>query len=262
MPRLFQVDSFTAREFSGNPAAVCLLEEPASAAWMLSVAAEMNLSETAFLVKRKEGFDLRWFTPSVEVDLCGHATLAAGFVLWQQGLVPEEEKIRFNTKSGWLELKKKGEWIEMDFPARPVDPADPPEPVLSVLGIKPLRSAVNPSVWLFQLESEDKVRALSPDFNGLISVCDRPVIVTAESNVDEFDFVSRFFAPTVGIDEDPVTGSAHCCLGPFWRTVLGKNRFTAFQASSRGGVVQVSVEGDRVKLGGQAVGIFSGELSV
>jgi PhzF family phenazine biosynthesis protein len=259
--RIVQVDAFTGEAFGGNPAAVCVLREAPTDEWMRNVAREMNLSETAYLVPQDGGYNLRWFTPAVEVALCGHATVASAHVLWQDGHLPHGKQARFHTKSGLLTADQRGEWIELDFPAKLADAAEPPPTLLSSLGVKHARFVgKNAFDYLVELESEEEVRALSPDHTTLRSLPVRGVIVTARASMPGFDFVSRFFAPGSGIDEDPVTGSAHTALGPYWSGRLGKSEFIAFQASARGGVVKVRVEGDRVKLGGQAVTVMTGEL--
>jgi PhzF family phenazine biosynthesis protein len=229
---------------------------------MQAVAREMNLSETAFLLCEGEGFRLRWFTPAAEVELCGHATLASAHVLWEEGVLLPSRTARFATKSGELRASRRGDLIELDFPAKPEQPAEPPENLLEALGVKPLYLGRNQFDYLVLLDSEEAVRAVSPDFVLLRTVTVRGVIVTAPSARPEFDFVSRFFAPAVGVDEDPVTGSAHCCLGPFWARRLGKNELVGHQVSARGGVVHVRVAGDRVLLGGRAVTVLRGELTV
>jgi predicted PhzF superfamily epimerase YddE/YHI9 len=281
---LFQVDAFTAQPFAGNPAAVCLLDEEADAGWMQRVAAEMNLSETAFLRPEGSGgpqggppegrvpvdqaagdaaFGLRWFTPLAEVALCGHATLASAHVLWTEGRLPAGRPIRFRTLSGELRATDRDGAVELDFPATPPAPEDPPAGLLVALG-EPARSVrwVGRSRfdYLLELGSEAAVRRLAPDFGRLREVSTRGVIATAASDADGFDYVSRFFAPAVGIDEDPVTGSAHCALGPFWAERLGRAELVGFQASRRGGVVRTRAAGDRVLLGGQAVTVLRGEL--
>jgi len=260
--RAFKVDSFTAEPFSGNPAGVCLLTEPRDERWMQAVAREMNLSETAFLLREGDGFRLRWFTPAVEVELCGHATLASAHVLWEEGVLAPSETARFATRSGELRASHRGDLIELDFPAKPEQRAEPPENLLEALRVKSLYLGRNQFDYLVLLDSEEAVRAVSPDFALLRSVTVRGVIVTAPSARPEFDFVSRFFAPAVGVDEDPVTGSAHCCLGPFWAARLGKSELVGHQVSARGGVVNVRVAGERVFLGGRAVTVLRGELTV
>jgi PhzF family phenazine biosynthesis protein len=260
--KAFKVDSFTAQPFAGNPAGVCLLDAPCEQSWMQAVAREMNLSETAFLLREGDGFRLRWFTPAVEVELCGHATLASAHVLWEERILPSSETARFATLSGELRASRRGDLIEMDFPSKPEQPAEPPEDLVEALGVEPLYLGRNAFDYLVLLDSEETVRAVSPDFARLRNVDVRGVIVTAPSSRPEFDFVSRFFAPAVGVDEDPVTGSAHCCLGPFWAARLGKSELTAYQASARGGVVRARVARDRVFLGGRAVTVLRGELAV
>jgi len=257
---IYQVDSFTARPFAGNPAAVCILPAPASDAWMRDVTREMNLSETAFLVPKESEFNLRWFTPKMEVELCGHATLASAHVLWETGVLAPDKQARFHTLSGLLTAERKGEWIELDFPAKPEEPAKPWDELLTGLGITPRYVGKSQFDYLVEADSEEAVRKIDPDFTLLKRTKARGVIVTARAEGGEFDFVSRFFAPAAGVDEDPVTGSAHCVLAPFWAKRLGKTEFVAFQASVRGGVVRVRLEGKRVKLGGQAVTVMRGEL--
>ncbi len=260
-----QVDAFTDRPFRGNPAAVCLLEEGRDSEWMQAVAAEMNLSETAFVWPVGDGFDLRWFTPAVEVDLCGHATLAAAHALWSEGLVPGDGRISFQTRSGLLTAARRSDLIELDFPATVASPAnlqaDQIADLGNALGVEP--DYVGRSVFdlLVVVGAEDVLRGLRPDFPRLRELAVRGIAVTSRSGDPRFDFVSRFFAPGVGIDEDPVTGSAHCCLGPYWCEQLGKTEMKAFQASQRGGVVNVRVAGERVLLGGHAVTVFRAELT-
>jgi len=257
---IIQVDAFTDRPFAGNPAAVCLLDAPRDERWMQSVANEMNLSETAFLIKRDDGFDLRWFTPQAEVDLCGHATLASAHVLWEEEILDKQETARFHTRSGLLSATRKDGWIEMDFPSELQKPAIAPPALARALGTMPVYIGKNRFDYLVELESEEALRNLRPDLALLKTVPARGVIVTAPSDSKDYDFVSRFFAPAIGINEDPVTGSAHCCLGPYWQKRLKKDSFTAYQASSRGGIVRVNVQGDRVMLSGQAVTVLRGEL--
>lgn len=260
MTRIVQVDAFTAEAFRGNPAGVCVLEEVREAVWMQRVAAEMNLAETAFLEPREDGFGLRWFTPAVEVDLCGHATLASAHVLWESGRLAHSEPARFHTKSGLLTAHRHGDWIELDFPATPEEETSAPPGLAGALGAEPRYVGHNKFDYLVELDSEEAVARLRPDFARLATIPTRGVIVTARSARPDFDFVSRFFAPAVGIDEDPVTGSAHCCLGPFWNRRLGKENFLARQISARGGVVKVRLTGDRVLLAGQAVTVLVGDL--
>jgi len=257
---IVQVDAFTSKPFAGNPAAVCVLERPAEPAWMLNVAREMNLAETAFLVPRPDGFDLRWFTPTVEIDLCGHATLASAHVLWETGRLPSRETARFHTRSGLLTATRDGDWIELDFPATPAEPVEAPAGLAEALGAELRYVGKSRFDYLAELADERALRELRPDFGRLGRVSARGVIVTSRSATPDRDFVSRFFAPGSGIDEDPVTGSAHCCLAPFWSQRLGKQEFVAHQVSARGGVLKVRLVGDRVRLGGQAVSVLRGEL--
>jgi PhzF family phenazine biosynthesis protein len=257
---IYQVDSFTDKRFSGNPAAVCITDELMDEGWMQNVAREMNLSETAFLRKQAEGYNLRWFTPAVEVELCGHATLASAHILWEIGLLEQGEQAIFHTLSGLLTANQKGRWIEMNFPATIEEPATTPAGLTEALGVAVKYVGKNQFDYLVEVESEDVVRNVKPDFGLLQTVAARGVIVTSRANSGEYDFVSRFFAPKVGINEDPVTGSAHCCLSPFWSQRLGKDELVGYQASARGGVVKVRYAGDRVFLGGQAVTVLRGEL--
>ncbi len=257
---IFQVDAFTDKPFSGNPAGVCLLPEPLDADWMQNVAREMNLSETAFLLGQDDGYNLRWFTPAVEVDLCGHATLASAHILWETGRLALGEQARFHTRSGLLMADLRGDWIEMNFPAKPEEPANAPTGLVEALGIPMKYIGKSHYDYLIEVESEKMVRNAKPDFSLLASVPARGVIVTSLASSNDYDFVSRFFAPQVGVNEDPVTGSAHCCLSPFWSERLGKDELVGYQASARGGVVHVRLSGDRVYLGGQAVTVLRGEL--
>ena len=257
---LFQVDAFTNQPFAGNPAAVCLFTSPRDDAWMLNVAREMNLSETAFVLRQDDGFNLRWFTPSVEVKLCGHATLASAHVLYETGTVKPDDAIRFHTRSDLLTATRRGDWIELNFPARQQTAGSAPPELLQALGVTPKYVGTNEGRYLLLVDSEETVRRLKPDFALLKSMPGRCVMVTSRSASPEYDFVSRYFAPWIGIDEDPVTGSAHCYLAPFWSKQLGKNEFTARQVSARGGVLRVRLEGERVHLGGQAVTVLRGEL--
>lgn len=257
---IFQVDAFTDKPFAGNPAAVCLLSDERPDAWMQQVAAEMNLSETAFVRRQDEGFRLRWFTPKVEVDLCGHATLASAHVLWQERQARPDEAIRFHSRSGVLTAARTEDLIELDFPLVPEQPAEPPAGLADALGVTFVYVGKGRFDYLLEVESEAILRGLTPNFGLLRRLPVRGLIVTSRSSRSEFDFVSRFFAPGAGIDEDPVTGSAHCCLAAYWRKKLHKETFVAYQASARGGVVRVRISGERAILGGQAVTVTKGEL--
>ena len=258
---IFQVDAFTAKPFAGNPAAVCLLKEESEADWMQSVAAEMNLSETAFLVPQKDGFGLRWFTPKTEVDLCGHATLASAHVLWKTGRLASDEVARFDTRSGGLTAKQDEDWIELDFPVTRAEPVEPPPGLSDMIGSVPKFVGRSRFDLLIELADATELHELEPDFVGLSHLPVRGFIVTARSDMPKYDFLSRFFAPAAGINEDPVTGSAHCALAPYWSEKLGKNEMTAYQSSPRGGVVKMQLEGDRILLRGQAVTVLRGELA-
>jgi PhzF family phenazine biosynthesis protein len=278
---LLQIDAFSPKPFAGNPAAVCLLDKPQDAAWMQSIAAEMNLAETAFLVPRGNSadaagkdtangeYDLRWFTPAIEVDLCGHATLASAHGLWELGRLPAAETARFHTRSGLLTCRKDGAWIWMDFPARAVEPLAEPAGLREALRLSAdtriLHLRRTPAAIFVVVDSEAVVRSLEPDFVSLSKIIRgvpklHAAVVTARATTPNIDFVSRFFAPLAGIDEDPVTGSAHCALAPYWSAQLGKTVMTGYQASARGGTVRVEVKGERVLLGGQAVTVLKGEL--
>ena len=296
--KIIQVDAFTSVPFSGNPAAVCLLDRPRDDGWMQKVAAEMNLSETAFLTPAGDGggrgedriengigsepggdagggngdggrgregscFGLRWFAPKAEVELCGHATLASAHVLWEERILPPGETARFDTKSGTLTAERVGGLIEMDFPAEPERPVKCSPPMLeAALGAPFSYVGDNRFDLLVELDGEETLRELRPNFDILKKIPVRGVMVTAECDSPDYDFVSRFFAPSLGVDEDPVTGSAHCCLGPHWSRKLGKNELVGYQASKRGGVVRVRVgeDGKRVKIGGEAVTVLKGDL--
>jgi PhzF family phenazine biosynthesis protein len=255
---IYHVSAFTRRPFAGNPAAVCLLSADADPAWMQQVAAQMNLSETAFLCPHNDGWGLRWFTPRVEVDLCGHATLASAHVLWEEGHISRETEARFHTRSGLLTCKRSEGWIEMNFPAKIAEPAEAPPQLAEALGAELLYTGKNQFDYLVEVADEATLRSLNPNHYLLRQLPVRGVIVTAQGN--DYDFVSRFFAPGSGIDEDPVTGSAHSALAPFWSKRLGKKEMIGFQASARGGVVRVRVEGDRVYMSGQAVTVLRGDL--
>ena len=256
-----QVDAFTDRPFAGNPAAVCLLPAAADPSWMLNVAREMNLAETAFLVPQRDGFDLRWFTPAVEIDLCGHATLASAHVLWEDGHLAPGTQARFHTRSGLLTADRRGDWIELDFPATPAEPAAPPAGLLAAIGVTPRFVGRSRFDYLLEVDGEEIVRGCKPDFGALARVDARGVIVTSRAAASSYDFVSRFFAPRAGVNEDPVTGSAHCALAPYWSAKFGRPELVGYQASVRGGTVRVRLQGDRVILSGQAVTVLRGALT-
>ncbi|MFA6449819.1 MAG: PhzF family phenazine biosynthesis protein [bacterium] len=260
---IFQVDAFTTEPFRGNPAGVCILDNEADERWMQDVATEMALSETAFLQKKDDGYSLRWFTPAAEVDLCGHGTLASAHILFEQNQLAPDAVARFHTRSGLLTVVKKAGWLEMDFPAEPDQPAPGAAKFSEALGnitIKYLGR--NRMDFIVEIESEKLLRELSPDMAKVKEITTRGLIVTSVAESDEFDFASRFFAPILDIPEDPVTGSAHCCLAPYWEKRLGKSSFNARQVSKRGGVLKVRSAGDRVIIAGQAITIMRNELLV
>jgi len=259
--RYFVVDAFTNRPFKGNPAAVVPLERWRDDAWLQNVAMEMNLSETAFLVPNERGYHLRWFTPKAEIDLCGHATIASSVVLAHLGKLADGSSVPFSTRSGVLCARRIGSRIQLDFPALPAEPCTPPPNLLESLNVSVCNVARSRFDLLVEVESESVLRRLSPDFKLLVTVKCRGLIATARSDNPQFDFVSRFFCPAFGVDEDPVCGSAHCCLAPYWGDRLGKTKMTGYQASARGGVVFVEVDGERVKLAGEGVIFASGEFA-
>ena len=258
--RIWQVDAFTDKPFAGNPAAVTVLPEARDAEWMQLVAREMNLSETAFLVKRDDGsYDLRWFTPTVEVDLAGHPTIASAHVLWQEGFLRPDEQARFHSKSGLLTARRDGDWIELNFPADDPVLIDAPAGLDEALGAHVMEVRQGRLDIVARLPDEAIVRELTPDIRALTSIPVRGVLVTARG-AKPYDFVSRFFAPNAGVDEDPVTGSSFCLLTPYWTPELGKTELLAYQASARGGVIRTSLAGERVLIAGHAVTTMVGEL--
>lgn len=257
---IYQADSFTSVAFKGNPAGVCILKDAADVDWMKNIAGEMNLAETAFLYPTEDGYHLRWFTPNgSEVEMCGHATLASAHILYETGILDSDQEAHFHTLSGLLKAKKTETGIELDFPATPVSECTPPDGLLEALGVEALFVGKNQSDYLIEVASEAYLGNIKPDFNKLKDYSMRGFIVTAKGE-SQYDFVSRFFAPAFGIDEDPVTGSAHCTLGPYWGEKLGKTELKAYQASQRGGEVAISIDGDRIRLNGQVVTIFKIEL--
>jgi PhzF family phenazine biosynthesis protein len=258
--KITQVDAFTDSPFAGNPAAVCLLDEPGDQSWMQHVAQEMNLAETAFLYPQQDGFHLRWFTPTVEVALCGHATLASAHILWEDSHLRPEQQARFYTLSGLLTAERQGAWIILDFPATPASPATPLAELSQALGVRLTFVGQNQFDYLVEVDSEETLRSLKPNLTLLEQVPVRGVIVTSRSSSPDYDFVSRFFGPRSGVNEDHVTGSAHCTLAPYWGERLGKLEMTAYQASARGGILRVGLRDDRVSIGGQAVTVLRGEL--
>ncbi len=259
---LYQVDAFTEEPFKGNPAGVCLLEGPMGDGWIQNLAKEMNLSETAYLLPDEEGWRLRWFTPKTEVDLCGHATLASAKVLFELHPELRTEAIRFLTKSGDLFARWVEGRVELDFPAMKGQRFSYESNVDQALGLRTMDAVYSGHYFLFLAEDESQIRKAQPDFSALERLPMPEVIITAKSAASEFDFVSRFFAPQLGVDEDPVTGSAHCLLTPYWAEKLGKTTLNAYQASPRGGRLRVRLEGDRVKIQGAARIIFKAELFI
>lgn len=257
---LYHVDAFSMVPFHGNPAAVCLLREEKSSTWMQQVARELNLSETAFLLRENDDFRLRWFTPVTEVELCGHATLAAAHVLWESSVLSVEAPVHFRTLSGHLSARHINDWIELDFPAVEVISSDLTEPYLEALGVTPEAVFRSGEKFLIEVSEEEDVKRLAPDFEALRKLQGRGIIVTSQSHAPGVDFVSRYFAPWVGVNEDPVTGSAHCILGPYWGRKLAKNYLTGVQCSARGGTVKVKLSGERVYLAGKAVTVVRGTL--
>ena len=259
-PDLWLIDAFTDRPFAGNPAGVCLLEAPRPDEWMQALASEMKQAETAFLLPAKDGYQLRWFTPAVEVDLCGHATLASAHYLWETKRLKPKETARFSTRSGVLTARKASGWITLDFPATPPEPCEPPPYLLDAFRTPEAKVLQSRFDYMLVLDDAAKLRSLVPDGRLLRAVPTRGVIVTAASDVSGVDFISRFFAPAAGVDEDPVTGSAHCALAPYWAGRLGSRKLIGYQASARGGTVRVEVAGERVLLGGKAVTVVKGKL--
>jgi PhzF family phenazine biosynthesis protein len=257
------VDAFTDAPFAGNPAAVCVLKQERSAAWMQSVAKEMNLSETAFLLSEGDNvYRLRWFTPMVEVKLCGHATLASAHVLWEERQARDSKPLHFETLSGRLTAERQAEgWIAMNFPSRFATESDAPSELREGLGAEPLFVAKYDSGYLILVANKELLLGIKPDFGRLVrSGCGRLIVTAQAQSSDEYDFFSRFFAPDAGINEDPVTGSAHCVLGPYWAKKLGKNELRAFQCSERGGELRLSVQGERTVLQGRAVTVLKGQF--
>ena len=258
---IWQVDAFAEAPLTGNPAAIVVVPEERDAAWMQAIGREMNLSETAFLVRRNDGsYDLRWFTPALEVDLCGHATLASAHVLWEEQLLAQDEAARFHSRSGLLTATRDGDWIELDFPAYETRDVEPPADVGKALGAQPVCVSKSRFDYVVELASEEAVRGLAPDMGLVEALGQRGVIVTARASTAPFDYVCRFFAPNGGVIEDPVTGSIQSALGPYWQERLGKDDLLGYQASERGGTLRVRPRGERVLIAGKAVTVLKGEL--
>lgn len=265
--RIFQVDAFTSEAFKGNPAGVCILKEIKSDSWMQGLANEMNLSETAFIFREKDAFNLRWFTPKTEVSLCGHATLATAHILWEENILKQNEEAKFITKSGLLKAKiGTDSWIELDFPARFIEKIENQEILNKAFSIVPSYvgrfSNTNGNLYLIEVQGEEIVKKLNPNFELLKDSDAKAIIITSASNSKDYDFVSRFFAPGVGIKEDPVTGSAHCSLAPYWGKKLGKKELVGFQASVRTGIIGCTWNKERVILKGKAVTVFKGKILI
>ena len=258
----FQVDAFTDTPFKGNPAAICLLEAVMPEELMQKIAFENNLAETAFILQTEDGFSLRWFTPTVEVKLCGHATLASAHILWEKGVLPESSTARFFTKSGLLTVTKKNEWIQLNFPKFGLSDVDVPQEMINALGSNPINSmTASDGRFILELANEKEVLSLKPDFSVLKNY--ETIVVTSQSEPSSaYDFISRSFVPAHGINEDPVTGSSHCALAPYWSEKLGKNNLYAYQASSRGGALNLQVIDDRVLIEGKAVTVIEGVLKL
>ncbi|MDR0787090.1 MAG: PhzF family phenazine biosynthesis protein [Gemmatimonadota bacterium] len=257
---IVQVDTFTRRPFAGNPAAVCILDELPPEWWLCDVAREINLSRTACLIPHEDGFDLRWFAPDREVDLCGHATLASAHVLWEEGHLRADQPARFHTRGGELIAHLRAGWIEIDFPARPVSLQPAPCGLAEALGVEILWVGSDGTDLLVELADEKTVRTLCPDLAAIARIPVRGVVVTSRAITSGVDFVSRFFAPRQGVPEDPVTSSAHCALAPFWSERLGAQCLTGYQVSARGGTVRVTMNGSRVLIAGQAVTVLRGSI--
>jgi PhzF family phenazine biosynthesis protein len=258
---IYQVDAFTSEPFRGNPAGVCILDKEMPEAWMKNIAAEMNLSETAFIYGPKEEYKIRFFTPESEIPLCGHATLSSGHIMYENGIADRDEEIIFNSKAGRLKIRYHDTRVVMDFPAYDLFPSPVPEGFSDAVGANPLEFYKTEHGWAFVLlENEDEVKKLNPDFRAMRNSEFGDLIVTAPSGDPQFDFCVRCFAPAVGIDEDPVTGSAHCALAPFWSRKTGKPNFISHQVSKRGGILKVSLQGNRVEIAGQAITVLKAEL--
>jgi PhzF family phenazine biosynthesis protein len=260
---IYQVDAFTSEPFKGNPAGVCILDSEPSAIWMQNIAMEMNLSETAFVFPVRDNLTIRFYTPESEIHLCGHATLASSHILYETGIIKEEDEIRFSSKAGELRIIKQGNWIKMNFPAYEVKPMNIPPVFEQLVGIKPKELYRSEYGWtLALLKNENEVRNLKPSFSSLKNSEFGDLIVTSLSSDPDYDFCVRCFAPALGIDEDPVTGSAHCALAPFWFGKTGRKDFISHQISKRSGILKISLKGERVEISGQAKTVFKADLFV
>ena len=260
---IYQVDAFTASPFHGNPAAVCILDKKPARKWMQNIAMEMNLSETAFIYPAKKGLNIRFFTPEAEINLCGHATLSSGHIMFETGFAGKREAITLHSKAGKLTLSYSGGLIRMNFPSYPPEPVKIPADINEIIGIKPEELYHTAHGWtLALLKSEEEVRNIKPDFDRMRNSEFGELIVTAPSKERDFDFCVRCFVPVLGINEDPVTGSAHCSLAPFWHSKTGKSEFISHQVSKREGIMKVSLRNDRVEISGRATTIFKADLFV
>ncbi|TDL84755.1 PhzF family phenazine biosynthesis protein [Vibrio vulnificus] len=256
------INTFTDQPFKGNPAAVCLLTGEMDSEWMQRMAKEINMPVTAFIHFHKAEWQLRWFTPSIEIPICGHGTLASSFFLWGKGYVSRDRPIVYQTKSGLLTARFVDGMVQLEFPSLIEQETAAPELLIKALGVVPVYVGQNKWDYLVEVQSEEIVRNIKPDIDSIAQLPIRGIIVTSRSDSSEYDFVSRFFSPAQGLDEDHVTGSAHCCLGPYWKRKLDKSIFIAYQASERGGLLKVEVTEDTVKLSGHAVTIFEGNVNI
>jgi PhzF family phenazine biosynthesis protein len=257
---IVQIDAFTSEAYKGNPAAVCLMKGPGNEQWMRHVAREMNLSETAFLYPIKGGYHLRWLTPTSEVDMCGHATLATAHFLYEQGHEPKNKEIAFKVRAGWVSASKEGELITLNFPVNRPKKVKTPATLAKALGAKPKYVGVYPNAYLVEFASAKTVRELKPDLTALEKLSKAKICVTAKSDSKKYDFISRLFAPKLGIPEDPVNGNSHTALTPYWGTILNRDSLRSYYASARGGEIFVRLEGDRVRISGKAVTVMHAKL--
>lgn len=260
---IFQVDAFTNEPFKGNPAGVMLVDAETPTEWMQQMAAEMNLSETAFLIPQDKGFRIRYFTPAMEVPLCGHATLSAAHIAFELGLLPAHETLELTADGGQLSVRKEADWLVMDFPAYPIEPLAPHNEFEPTFGFRPTELYSSLYGWVLAVAaSEHEIKTCTPNFEAMKSNGLGHVMITAACETDAADFVVRCFAPSAGINEDPVTGSAHCALAPYWAQKLGKTEFDSLQVSKRSGRLKVKLNNNRVEIKGQALTIFEAKLKI
>ena len=257
---IVQIDAFTSEPFKGNPAAVCLMDAPGNDDWMKNVAREMNLSETAFLYPIEGGYHLRWLTPNSEVDLCGHGTLATAHFLFEDEHEPTDKSIKFKTRVGWVSASKEGDYIALDFPVNIPEEIDAPQDIHEALGAEAIYVGRYPKAYLVELVNDSAVRELKPDLTALESLDQPKICVTAKDSTGKADFVARLFAPAIGIPEDPVNGNSHTALTPYWSAKLGKETLKSHFVSERGGEIKVKLDGNRVKISGQAVTVMRARL--